>query len=155
MSELHIRAARLDDLGEVQDLLRALDTAGDATMPLHAAQMRFMDLTANPDHRIYVAVEGGHIVGTFALVLVGGLAHGGRPQCLVEDVVVAPGRRGHGVGRQMMRFAMQVSASEHCYKLVLSSHLMRDSAHRFYESLGFERHGYSFLIDPAGNTASH
>jgi hypothetical protein len=28
-----------------------------------------------------------------------------------------------------------------CYKLTLSSGLPREGAHRFYESLGFERHG--------------
>jgi hypothetical protein len=33
-----------------------------------------------------------------------------------------------------------------CYKLSLSSGLPRDGAHAFYDSLGFERHGYSYLI---------
>ena len=34
-----------------------------------------------------------------------------------------------------------------CYKLVLSSNAKRERAHAFYESLGFERHGYSFRIE--------
>lgn len=33
-----------------------------------------------------------------------------------------------------------------CYKAALSSNLKRERAHAFYESLGFERHGYSFRI---------
>ena len=32
-----------------------------------------------------------------------------------------------------------------CYKLALSSNLKRADAHRFYDSLGFERHGFSFV----------
>ena len=35
-----------------------------------------------------------------------------------------------------------------CYKMALSSNLKREAAHRFYDSLGFGRHGYSFLIEP-------
>ena len=35
-----------------------------------------------------------------------------------------------------------------CYKLALSSNRRRERAHAFYESLGFERHGVSFVIDP-------
>lgn len=35
----------------------------------------------------------------------------------------------------------------HCYKVTLSAYLKRDRAHRFYESLGFTKHGYSFLLE--------
>ena len=35
-----------------------------------------------------------------------------------------------------------------CYKLTLSSNIARQGAHAFYDSLGFERHGYSFLARP-------
>ena len=34
-----------------------------------------------------------------------------------------------------------------CYKVVLSSSDKRDNAHEFYQSLGFEQHGYSFVVD--------
>jgi hypothetical protein len=33
------------------------------------------------------------------------------------------------------------------YKLALSSNLRRLDAHRFYDTMGFARHGYSFSID--------
>lgn len=150
--DVEIRAARLSDVDDLLALYRALDTGDDPPLPTHRAQARFEELTSNPDHRIYVAVEGDRVVGTFALVLVGGLAHGARPQCIVEDVVVATECRGRGIGQRMMRFAMHVSAAERCYKLALSSHVRREAAHQFYEGLGFRRHGYSFLIDPVACT---
>jgi len=34
-----------------------------------------------------------------------------------------------------------------CYKLVLSSNQKRARAHAVYESLGFQRHGFSFSIE--------
>ena len=46
----------------------------------------------------------------------------------------------------MMQHAREECRSAGCYKLTLSSGLPREGAHRFYDSLGFERHGYSFLM---------
>ena len=50
----------------------------------------------------------------------------------------------------MVRHALRVCEGKGCYKVTLSSNLKRERAHAFYESLGFERHGYSFkvMIDP-------
>jgi GNAT superfamily N-acetyltransferase len=47
----------------------------------------------------------------------------------------------------MMAFARERCREKRCYKLVLSSNAKRESAHAFYESLGFARHGYSFRLD--------
>jgi GNAT superfamily N-acetyltransferase len=47
----------------------------------------------------------------------------------------------------MMQYAIQLCRRAGCYKVTLSSNLKRKSAHEFYESLGFQRHGYSFLIN--------
>jgi len=46
----------------------------------------------------------------------------------------------------MMAHALEECRRAGCYKLALSSKVKRDGAHRFYESLGFERHGYSFAV---------
>lgn len=56
--------------------------------------------------------------------------------------------QGQGIGKMMMRRAIQLSADNGCYKAVLSSNLKRERAHSFYESLDFEHHGYSFRINP-------
>ena len=75
------------------------------------------------------------------------LGHRGTPSAIVEDVVVDATRQGGGIGRQMMHYALERSREAGCYKLVLSSNLKREAAHRFYDSLGFKRHGYSFLME--------
>jgi GNAT superfamily N-acetyltransferase len=74
------------------------------------------------------------------------LGHGGAPEGVVENVVVEGSRRGRGIGRAMMRFAMDRCADAGCYKMVLSSNLRREAAHRFYEDLGFTLHGLSFSV---------
>jgi GNAT superfamily N-acetyltransferase len=47
----------------------------------------------------------------------------------------------------MMRAAMDLAAAKGAYKLALSSNLRRLDAHRFYDGMGFKRHGYSFSTD--------
>ena len=51
----------------------------------------------------------------------------------------------------MMEYARERCRERGCYKMALSSNLARDEAHRFYESLGFDKHGFSFRmpIDPS------
>ena len=34
-----------------------------------------------------------------------------------------------------------------CYKLSLSTNLRRKEAHAFYESLGFQKHDYSYSVE--------
>jgi len=46
-----------------------------------------------------------------------------------------------------MQYAIERAYEYGCYKAVLSSNLKRKKAHAFYDSLGFERHGYSFRVD--------
>jgi ribosomal protein S18 acetylase RimI-like enzyme len=46
-----------------------------------------------------------------------------------------------------MAHAQVMAREAGCYKLVLSSNQKRERAHAFYESLGFQRHGFSFVIE--------
>jgi GNAT superfamily N-acetyltransferase len=100
-----------------------------------------------PDYTLYVAEQADEIVGTFALLVMDNLGHLGTPSGIVEDVVVAPTRQGQGIGQAMMAFALEACRQKGCYKLMLSSNAKRTRAHAFYESLGYERHGYSFRVN--------
>ncbi|MEO7335015.1 MAG: GNAT family N-acetyltransferase [Caldimonas sp.] len=152
---LEIRAAGLDDVPGLLALYRLLEVGNEPELPLEAARAHFLDMVSNPRHQIHVALRGNELLGAYSMIFVRGLPHGARESCVIEDVVVASERQGRGIGKQMMRHAMAACAARHCYKLVLSSHLRREQAHRFYESLGFRKHGYSFLLDqscsPAGS----
>jgi GNAT superfamily N-acetyltransferase len=114
---------------------------------IEEARLVFARMENYPDYRVYVAKSGKSIVGTFALLIIDNLAHMGAPSGVVEDVVVHRDWRGKGVGKQMMQFAMNRCRERGCYKLALSSNLKREAAHRFYDGLGFQRHGYSFIVE--------
>jgi ribosomal protein S18 acetylase RimI-like enzyme len=145
MDPITIRPADADDLPGILALHAGLES-DSRTLDLPHASAIFERILSYPNYRVYVAISEGTVVGTFALLIMDNLAHLGAPSAIVEDVVVSPAERGRGIGRQMMRHAMEHCERAGCYKMMLSSNLAREQAHQFYESLGFERHGYSFLV---------
>lgn len=143
---IHIRRAKESDLPEVIRLQHQLDS-DEPRIPDDDAQRIFARMNSYPDYGIFVAESEGVIAGTFTLLVMDKLGHNGRPAGIVEDVVVDEHLRGRGIGAKMMRFAMDYCRLRGCYKLMLSSNAKRTPAHTFYEGLGFERHGFSFLVE--------
>jgi GNAT superfamily N-acetyltransferase len=146
MESVDIRPAQRPHLGQILALYAELETPGDRPVDLAAAENLFARIQQDPNYTIYVALAQDIIIGAFSLLIMDNLAHGGAPSGIVEDVVVHRDWRGQGVGRQMMRFALEQCRQANCYKLSLSSNLQRTAAHRFYEALGFQRHGYSYVV---------
>jgi GNAT superfamily N-acetyltransferase len=148
MAEISYRIATKNDLPEVVSLCAMLYEESEGGAPsAENAEIIFDRITRYPDYRIYLAEINGDIVGTFTLLIFDNLGHGGAPSAIVENVVVSPEYRGRGIGKRMMDFAMQRARDAGCYKLALSTNVKREEAHRFYESLGYKRHGYSYLIE--------
>ena len=145
MEPVSIRRACKDDLEVILALYAEFGDTG--SLDVREAERILERMARYPSYAVYVAEREHEIVGTFALLIMDNLAHGGAPSGVVEDVVVHPRWQGQGIGKAMMRFAMERCAEAGCYKLALSSNVMREPAHRFYESLGFEVHGHSFRID--------
>ena len=115
-------------------------------LPLADARRIWQRFASYPSYRLFVAESEGRVVGSYALLIMDNLAHLGARSAIVEDVVVEVDEQGRGIGAAMMRHATDTSAAQGCYKLMLSSSMKRERAHRFYEGLGFERHGVSFLV---------
>ncbi len=118
----------------------------EAVLPVAEAEAVLRRFAAYPDYRLFVAEDDGVVVGTFALLVMDNIAHLGAPSGVIEAVVVDPSRQGQGIGRAMMEHALAECRARGCYKTSLSANLKREHAHAFYESLGFERHGYSFRV---------
>jgi GNAT superfamily N-acetyltransferase len=144
---LVIRQAEGEDLADILDIYRELETNESFGLTKEQAGVIFDRISSYPDYKLYVAVADDETVGTFALAIMDNLAHSGMPSGLIEDVAVKKEWQGKGIGKQMMCFAIERCKERGCYKLALSSNKNRTGAHHFYESLGFEKHGYSFLID--------
>ena len=146
VSELLFRVAGDAD---VDALLRLYGQLASGTGGLTREKLTqvFGELASRSDAAVWLAERDGAVVGTFILFILPALGDRCRPLAVVEDVVVDETLRGGGIGRRMMEFALRKAREANCYKLMLSSNLKRAEAHAFYESLGFQRHGYSFLVD--------
>jgi len=159
---LHIRQATAQDLPQILQLYAQPSMDNGKVMALAAAKQQFAHFSQYPSYRLFVACQADadanananananaqeQVLGTYALLVMHNLAHQGTPSAIVEDVVVSEAHRSQGVGRAMMAHAMDLARQAGCYKLVLSSNQKRERAHAFYESLGFQRHGFSFQIE--------
>ncbi len=145
MVEVTIKKALRRDLETILAIYAEID--GGQSLDLCDAERIFERMKLYPDYSIYIAELDGEVVGAFELLIMDNLAHMGAPSGVIEDVVVCSERRGQGIGKAMMQYAVEQCKRAGCYKLALSSNLERESAHKFYKSLGFQQHGYSFLIN--------
>lgn len=144
---LQVRQASAADLPSVLTLYAQPAMDNGNVLPIAEAEQLLAQFSHYPNYRLFVACENDAIVGTFALLVMHNLAHQGTPSAIVEDVVVSESHQSQGIGRDMMHHAMALAREADCYKLVLSSNQKRERAHAFYESLGFQRHGFSFSIE--------
>ncbi len=142
-----LRQACESDLPHILKLYAQLGQDDGSVLPLDAAAGIYARIKSYPDYSIHVALDEERVIGTFALLIMDNLGHVGTPSAILEDVVVAEDLRGQGVGKLMMEYANELCRRKGCYKMTFSSNINREAAHRFYETLGFRKHGYSFYIN--------
>lgn len=145
-----IRQANVDDLPDILSLYAQPDMDNNKVISLGNAKELFEQFGRYPHYHLYVACypsANNKVVGTFALLVMHNIGHNGSPSAIVEDVVVSSSHQSQNIGSEMMMHAMGLARQAGCYKLALSSNQKRHRAHAFYESLGFEKHGYSFQIN--------
>jgi GNAT superfamily N-acetyltransferase len=143
-----IREAAESDLPEILRLYREAGIDGGRSFTPDEAREHFAVFRHYPFYKLFVAEADGAIAGTYGLAILDNLAKRGARAGVVEDVAVDPAQQGRGIGKAMMAHAREQCRSTGCYKMTLSSGLPREGAHRFYDALGFARHGYSFLMEP-------
>lgn len=152
--DLEIRQAMLDDAAALLQLYAQPDYDNGLVLDEMAAKSILVNAEKYPFYKFYVGEREGCVLGTYALLIMENIGHMGSPSSIVESVAVAPEAQGMGVGKALMAHAMATAAAQGCYKLVLSSNIKRAAAHAFYDRLGFQRHGISFVIPLAGKAGA-
>jgi GNAT superfamily N-acetyltransferase len=147
VKELTIREAVEDDIQHILPIYVESGISGHQTFSLAEAVEQFRIFQRYPYYRVFVAEIEGAIVAVYSLLIMDKIPKRGAKAGIVDDVAVSPAAQRRGIGKAMMEHARAECRNYGCYKLTLSSNLQRVDAHRFYESLGFERHGYSFMVN--------
>jgi GNAT superfamily N-acetyltransferase len=135
-----IRPATISDLDALVRLLGELFSI-EADFEADAARQRrglSMLLDSCGKHRcIFVAESQERVVGMASAQTLISTAEGGL-SAVVEDVVVADGRRGEGVGRMLVRAVENWAADRGVLRLQLLADRTNTPALKFYESRGWK-----------------
>ena len=137
--KITIRRATADDVHPIVAMLADDPLGARREKPGDPAyQAAFEVIDADPHQYLAVAVdESGEVVGTLQLTFTSGLSRLGMTRATVEAVRVRSDQRGHGLGEQLVKWAVDEARARGCGLVQLTTDASRVDAHRFYERLGF------------------
>jgi len=118
------------------------DSWNDELRPAYEAGFRAIE--ASPDIELYVARQGGQVLGSIQILFVPHVSARGALRCILEAVFVAAAARGKGVGAAMVAKAEERAKARGASFIALSSNGKRVDAHRFYERLGYVKSHVAF-----------
>jgi GNAT superfamily N-acetyltransferase len=135
-SGVKLRTAHHEDAETVFAMLRALaDAVGDAeAFAATVEDVRRDGFGPAPRYETVIAELDGRPVGLLTLFATYS-TYKGRPCLHVNDLYVAPGARGRGVGRRLMARACRLASERGCCRVELKV-LDNNEARDFYETIG-------------------
>ena len=98
----------------------------------------FEDIDQDSNHQLVVAETNRRVVGTLHMIFLPSISFQGRLRAQIESVRVDKEYRNRGIGREMMKWAIERARERGAHVVQLTTHLTRKDAHRFYERLGFK-----------------
>ena len=140
---LKFRQATREDLPEIVRML-ADDFLGARCEryenPLPESYVKaFEEIDADKNNELIVAEKAGEVIGTLQITFTPSISFQGGKRATVESVRVDEKYRGQGIGKELMRWAINRARAENCFAMQLTSNAERTDAHRFYEKLGFTK----------------
>jgi ribosomal protein S18 acetylase RimI-like enzyme len=138
--DLTIRVAETNDAATLAELMCEL---GYETTKSEM-QRRMERIAADECYRTFVAVLDGNVCGMVGTLTCPSYEHndpGGRILALATSSTM----RRRGIGRALIATAEKDFAQRGIRRVALNTRLAREDAHKFYESLGYERNGWRFV----------
>ena len=140
---LKFRQAKREDLAEIvrmlaDDFLGATRERYENPLP-ESYVKAFEEIDADKNNELIVAEKAGEVIGTLQITFTPSISFQGGKRATVESVRVDEKYRGQGIGKELMRWAINRAREENCFAMQLTSNAERTDAHRFYENLGFTK----------------
>jgi GNAT superfamily N-acetyltransferase len=107
-------------------------------------QMRMERIAADESYRTFVAVCDGRVCGMIGTVTYPSYEHNDSGGRILALAILSTMRR-RGIGRALIAAAEKDFAQRGISRLALNTSLVREDAHTFYDSLGYERNGWRFV----------
>lgn len=145
------RAAEANDIAAIVAMLADDHLGAQRESPddLAPYQRALAEIAADPRLLQVVCERDSEIVGTMQLTMIPGLSRKGMLRLQIEGVRVHADYRDHGVGGEMIAWAIAYARGHGCGLVELTTDKSRTAAHRFYERLGFAQShlGYKLKLD--------
>ncbi len=135
-----IRDAELNDAAELAVLMREL---GYETKRAEM-EARLKLILSNPAYTTFVAIMDGCVCGMIGTLTYPSYEHN-NPGARILALVTLSAVRRRGIGRALIATAEKDLAQRGIRRVALDTRLTREDAHKFYESLGYERNGWRFV----------
>lgn len=140
---------------DVDDIVRLLanDSLGqqreDYSHPLPDCYLlAFRNIEKDKNNELIVASSAKDgIIGTLHLTYLPSMTFRGSWRAQIEAVRVDKRYRGHLVGQELFKWAIEHSKERGCEILQLTCNNARTDAHRFYRRLGFENSHIGFKMN--------
>lgn len=72
------------------------------------------------------------------------MSWGGRPYCIIENVIVLESHRNQGIGKKLLSYSEVEAKKLNCYKLIVMTGSKKESTLSFYKSAEFENNKVCF-----------
>ena len=135
-----IRDAELNDAPELAALMCELGYETKRT----EMETRLDLILSNPACKTFVAVMEGSVCGMIGTLTYPSYEHND-PSGRILALVISSAARRRGIGRALIATAEKDFARRGIRRVALNTQLAREDAHKFYESLGYERNGWRFV----------
>jgi glucosamine-phosphate N-acetyltransferase len=145
--KFEVREIELGDLKKGYfSTLRNLSELGTIEESMEKSEQILNNISANPLHRIFVAIdkETSEVIGATTLLIEQKFIHSGGKAGHIEDVVTRKGFQGLGIGSALINHALHFAKTVGCYKVILDC---SDANIRFYQKTGFKVHETSMRYD--------
>lgn len=140
--KITVREACLNDYISIGNLIR--NELGYHSLDFDQLYYRFKILLAETNHKIYVAICDGIVVGFIGLVKDISLRCEGEYQRIVS-IAVKTEYQHMGIGIKLIQKVEDYARKNNIRHIYLNSDLCKNSDHSFFEQNGFRKTGYNFL----------
>ncbi len=136
---LIFRPIQPDELPALLELYRQLILNDEPAPAEPRLKKIWREILADEKIHLLVAEFEGRVAATCILTIIPNLTHGGKPYCVIENVVTLDNCRNKGIGTGLLKYAQQTAWDAGCYKVMLMTGRQTPEIYRFYEGAGFQR----------------
>jgi PhnO protein len=134
-----LRKADPRDLRRVFALICELEREGDEKMDFDAFAPVYLQNCEDPNVYYLLAIEGGEAAVGFGSMHVQRLLHHCGPVAEVQELIVAEGCRGKGIGKMLLGALENEAGRRGCRQVELCCNMKRIASNEFYGHQGYRK----------------